>query len=177
MGLTPHARLYLCDLHRELSMKFKKTEPAVAEVDMTPMIDIVFQLIAFFMVITNFEQTQADERVKLPKDQLARPAKAKRDKELVINFGYIRNTDGSRAGTGDPRIFYAGENLSLSTFQTQLNFEKQNYVDTGVNPKEVTVIIRADAEVPTGQVQELIKKCQEASFEKFSLRAEQPPEP
>ena len=157
-------------------MKFQKTDPALVDVDMTPMIDIVFQLLAFFMVIVNFEQTQADERVKLPKDQLARPAKNKRDSELVINFGYFRNTDGSRVGTGDPLIFYAGESIPLSRFQTHLNFERQNYRDTGMNPKEVTVIIRADGEVPTGQVQELIKKCQEADFEKFSLRAEQPPE-
>ncbi len=154
-------------------MKFRKSDPAVADVDMTPMIDIVFQLLAFFMVIVNFEQTQADERVKLPKDQLARPAKNPRDKELVLNFGYERNTDGSRVGTGDPRIFYAGNVRSLADVHIDLNFEKQNYIDTGVDPKEVTVIIRADAEVPTGQVQELIKKCQEASFEKFSLRAEQ----
>ena len=44
-------------------MKIKSKKPAVADVDMTPMIDIVFQLIAFFMVITNFEQIQADELV------------------------------------------------------------------------------------------------------------------
>ena len=37
--------------------------------------------------------------------------------------------------------------------------------------KDVTVLIRADSEVPTGLVQELIKKCQEAGFTKFSLRA------
>ena len=54
-------------------MKIAKVDPAQAEVDMTPMIDIVFQLIAFFMVITNFENVRADERVKLPKDQLAKP--------------------------------------------------------------------------------------------------------
>jgi biopolymer transport protein ExbD len=154
-------------------MKFKNTDPAVAEVDMTPMIDIVFQLIAFFMVISNFEQTQADERVKLPQDQLARPAKNKRDNLLVLNFGFLRNTDGSRKGTGDPLIFYSGDNYPLATFTPQLEFERQNYIDTGVEPSEVTVIIRADAEVPTGQVQELIKKCQESKFEKFSLRAQQ----
>jgi biopolymer transport protein ExbD len=158
-------------------MKFKKTEPAVAEIDMTPMIDVVFQLISFFMMITNFEQTQADERVKLPQDQLARPAKTKRDNELVLNFGYDRNTDGSRKGAGDPFIFYSNLNVLLPNFKLQLDFEKQNYLDTGVNPKDVTIIIRADAEVPTGQVQELIKKCQESDFEKFSLRAQQPAEP
>ena len=41
-------------------MRINKSDAALAEVDMTPMIDIVFQLIAFFMVISNFEQTQAD---------------------------------------------------------------------------------------------------------------------
>jgi len=158
-------------------MKFNKTDPPQAEVDMTPMIDIVFQLIAFFMVITNFEQTQADERVKLPEDQLARPAKNKRDNELVLNFGFERNDDGSRKGAGDPYIFYASQKILVSNIQQTLKFEKQNYTDTGIDPKEVTVIIRADSEVPTGQVQELIKKCQEADFEKFSLRAKQAEEP
>ena len=156
-------------------MKFKKADASNADMDMTPMIDVVFQLISFFMMILNVEQAQADERVKLPLDQLARPTTVKRDHELVLNFGYVRNSDGSRAGTGDPIIFYANveQGIPVANFQTHLGFEKQNYIDTGVDPKEVTVIIRADAEVPTGQVQELIKKCQEAQFEKFSLRAQQ----
>lgn len=155
-------------------MKFTKTEPAVPEMDMTPMIDIVFQLIAFFMVITNFEQTQADERVKLPEDQLARPAENKRDNELVLNFGYERNADGSRKGTGDPYIFYTDQKIPVANIQDELEFEKKTFETVqGVEPKEVTVVIRADAEVPTGQVQELIKKCQEVNFEKFSLRAKQ----
>ena len=47
-------------------MRFRKAPVAMVEMDMTPMIDVVFQLITFFMLITNFEQTQADERVKLP---------------------------------------------------------------------------------------------------------------
>mgnify|MGYP006333519163 CR=1 FL=1 len=34
-------------------------------------------------------------------------------------------------------------------------------------------VIRADAEVPTGLVQELIEKCQQAKFTKFSLKASQ----
>ena len=45
----------------------------VPVMDMTPMIDVVFQLITFFMLVINFEQTEADERVKLPRDALARP--------------------------------------------------------------------------------------------------------
>ena len=47
-------------------MKIKAANVAVPEIDMTPMIDIVFQLITFFMVINNFDQNEADERVSLP---------------------------------------------------------------------------------------------------------------
>ena len=36
---------------------------------------------------------------------------------------------------------------------------------------KATVLIRADSEVPTGLVQQLIKKCQDNGFTKFSLRA------
>lgn len=37
--------------------------------------------------------------------------------------------------------------------------------------KNMTVVIRADYEVPTGLIQELIKLSQEAGFEKFSFKA------
>jgi hypothetical protein len=36
------------------------------------------------------------------------------------------------------------------------------------------VIIRGDAMVQAGKVQELIKHCQDVGFETFSLRAKQP---
>ena len=153
-------------------MKFKKAEQTNAEVDMTPMIDIVFQLIAFFMVAINFEQAQADERVKLPRDRLAKPADVKRDNELVINVGYRRDKDGDRI---DPQayVFYAAERIPVLNFAPKLQLERQVFQDTGVDPKEVTVVIRADAEVPAGLVQQLIKMAQEAKFEKFAVKATQ----
>ena len=41
----------------------------------------------------------------------------------------------------------------------------------GRSMKNATVVIRADRDVPTGIVQEAIRVCQEADFEKFVLRA------
>ena len=46
----------------------KQSTCRFTEPDMTPMIDIVFQLLTFFMIAINFENTKADERVKLPKE-------------------------------------------------------------------------------------------------------------
>jgi len=57
-----------------------------------------------------------------------------------------------------------------------LNREKRLFNDLGIDPKEITVVIRADSEVPTGEIQELIKLCQlqvgnVGGFQKFALKA------
>jgi biopolymer transport protein ExbD len=152
-------------------MKIKRHAPNVVDPDMTPMIDIVFQLIAFFMIVTNFEQTQADERVKLPADELARPPLAPREQELVLNMGFIRNPDGTPTHK-QPLIFRGGgSNFEVQDFGPQLEMEARVAEAKKIDPKSITVVIRADGEVPTGAVQELMKLGQESGFEKFSLKA------
>ncbi len=155
-------------------MKFAKAESTVPEVDMTPMIDIVFQLIAFFMVITNFEQTQADERVKLPADRLARPSKGKKDKQLVINFGFQRQSDGVESGKAKAQVFYNGERIAPANLKDEmLDREISNYKSTGVDITSVVVVIRADWKVKTGEVKTVMQACQGVGFVKFALRAKQ----
>ena len=44
-----------------------------AEPDLTPLLDIVFQLITFFMLVINFSNDNYDQRVKLPVAGTARP--------------------------------------------------------------------------------------------------------
>ena len=153
-------------------MRIKAAEPALNEVDMTPMIDIVFQLIAFFMVITNFEQTQADERVKLPKDRLAKPPVVKRADELTLNVGFFRDKEGKKLDP-DPWVFFGDEKYRVNDVTQRLKEERSFYVAVGKELTDVTVVIRADSEVPTGLVQELIKFSQENGFEKFALKATQ----
>ena len=156
-------------------MRVKEREANVAEVDMTPMIDIVFQLIAFFMVITNFENTRADERVKLPLDAIARPAEAPREKDLVLNIGFVRDPSGAvSADSPDPLLFHGdGTNYPLPEIGPVLEKEKRYFEDEGTDLKEVTVVIRADAEVPSGDIQNLIARAQQAGFTLFAVKAQQ----
>lgn len=152
----------------------KSSGAPVLEPDMTPMIDVVFQLISFFMLITNFEQTQADERVKLPIDQLARPPQTPRAKVLVVNIGYHRDKLGDKTDP-NPYVFQGDATVPVLDFGPYLKQEsrvaKSLYGPQG--DKEMTIEIRADAETPTGLIQDLIKMSQENGFEKFSLRAQQ----
>lgn len=153
-------------------MKTRKIEMGFTEPDMTPMIDIVFQLLTFFMIAINFENTKADERVKLPKDMLAKPPEVKPEHELVLNFGFERNLDGTKKNA-IPTVFYNERYVEVGQLTPDLEQEKR--VMEALHGKEVikdvTVLIRADSEVPTGLVQQLIKKCQDNGFTKFSLRA------
>ena len=153
-------------------MKLRKIEMGFTEPDMTPMIDIVFQLLTFFMITINFENTKADERVKLPKDLIARPPAVKPEHELVLNFGYQRDASGNRVKPF-PEIFYNERFVDVDHIWDDLQMEKRVMESLHGKDvmKEVTVLIRADSEIPNGLVQELIRRCQETGFSKFSLRA------
>jgi biopolymer transport protein ExbD len=153
-------------------MKVKQGSMPSAEMDMTPMIDVTFQLITFFMLVINFEQTQADERVKLPRDKLAKPPEVKLEHELVINVGYLRDETGKKIDP-TPYVLWAGENIRVLDMGQKFQQEKRIYKSQNQDIKTVTMVIRADAEVPTGLIQELIRLAQESSFEKFALKATQ----
>jgi biopolymer transport protein ExbD len=155
-------------------MKFKPADVSPAELDMTPMIDIVFQLITFFMVINKFDQDEADERVGLPRDTLARPPAVQRKNAFVLNFGFAKNQQGERL-SNDPFLFIGDEQLTLDQLRPRLRQESQFYRTIGTSLEDVTVEIRADASVKSGLVQELIQMCQETGieFQRFALKATQ----
>lgn len=156
-------------------MKIKSSGSNAPDVDMTPMIDIVFQLIAFFMVITNFDQQQADERVTLPKDQLAKPPEVKRENAFTINLGYDKESDGTIKDANSPLIFFGDEQFTVEGCAVKLKSEAQFYRTIGTELDDVTVEIRADAGVQSGLVQKLIQMCQEKGigFSRFALKATQ----
>jgi biopolymer transport protein ExbD len=151
-------------------MRIQVHQPNIIEPDMTPMIDIVFQLITFFMVVTNFEQTQADERVKLPADELARPPIAPREQEVVVNVGFLRDKDGNLTDP-TPYVFQADELIRVMDYGTRLRMEARVAETKKQDPRAITVVIRSDGETPTGLVQELMRMGQEAGFEKFAFKA------
>ncbi|NOZ39295.1 MAG: biopolymer transporter ExbD [Planctomycetes bacterium] len=145
-------------------MRFKpKGHTGIVEGDLTPMIDMTFQLIAFFMLVINFSDVEQDQRVQLPVSELAKPPTAPYEQPLTI---HLTKTD---------RYIYGGKEMTeISMLKSALLRETQiikRY--TSKSLADVTVIIRADQDAKTGQVQEIIQACQELEFEKFALRGKQ----
>jgi len=151
-------------------MRIKTNKMEMEEVNMTPMIDIVFQLIAFFMVVINFAQTQADERVTLPKVDLALPPEVTRKSERVFNIGFDKSKTG-KIQSG-PWVFHDGKKLTVAEMAPYLNREARS-LKRDEKLTNTTVVIRSDERVPHGVVQDFISLAQEYEFEKFALSGAQ----
>jgi biopolymer transport protein ExbD len=141
-------------------MARRDAEPATTDIDMTPMIDIVFQLMTFFIFTLNFSEAEQDDRIQLPLSQLAKPVPGPVEKPITLQV------------TNSSTVIYAGELVPILQIGGYLEREKASLVNAGRQPADATVIVRADGRAKTGEVQEVVKICQEKGFEKFALRAQ-----
>lgn len=138
----------------------RKHAAGIVEGDMTPMIDMAFQLIAFFMLVINFSDTEQDQRIHLPASELANPPKVPYAEPLTIHL------------TEQGQFIFGGDLLpGIEDLHRALLRETQIIArHTDKKLGDVTVIIRADENARTGEVQQIIGKCQELKFERFALR-------
>lgn len=142
-------------------MRVKSKKVDLAQGDLTPMIDMVFQLIAFFMVLINFAQTEANDRVVLPKSVLVKPP------EETLEFPIVLHV------TQDGEIILGGEGFTTDTLRIGLNRELAVISSEGKKPADANVIIRAHRNTAAGDVQEVIRVAQEQKLEKFALRVKE----
>lgn len=143
-------------------MKIARHDTTVMEGDMTPMIDMSFQLIAFLMVLVNFTADDVSARVILPESELARPPEgAPAENRIILQL------DG--AGS----IIYGADPVNIDGLKTILKNEAYLLTTRELEPKDALIIVRAHKNCPTGKVQEVIKTCQEQKFDHFVLRAKE----
>jgi biopolymer transport protein ExbD len=118
----------------------RKRLDSSSAIDLTPMVDVAFQLIIFFMVSTTFITLQSGLPVDLP--QATTSAVTSSDiPSVTINK--------------DNQIFIGSVPVTVETLEAQLKVQLQ---DTGFN----VVILRADKEVRHGlsvEVMDIIKRA------------------
>jgi biopolymer transport protein ExbD len=125
------------------------------------MIDMAFQLIAFFMVLINFAQTESNDRVKLPSSQLVKPP------EVPLAFPIILHV------AQDGEIILGGEDYTPETLRVGLQKEIAVIRAEGKSVKDANVVIRAHRDTAAGDVQEVIRVAQEQQLENFALRVKE----
>lgn len=139
---------------------------ASAEPNLTPMLDMVFQLVTFFMLVINFKGAQLDLSLKLPVLGSARPLDTEGHEELfVLNI----DSQGRLKVYGvekDLKAYIAGEaKVAIAKMSVDNpSFKRGDELPT-------MVVIRADKSTTFKLLDEVIKACQEHGFRRFSLKA------
>ena len=137
----------------------KKKSSEILEGDLTPMIDMTFQLIAFFMLLINFSEVDRAEEISLPSNILALPPEVRPDYQIILNL--------EPAGT----VKFQGQAKEIDAMGSVFRQEINSANREGVNdPGEIAVVIRSHEDTPTGLVQKLISECQASELQNFSLR-------
>jgi len=143
-----------------------------AEPNLTPLLDVVFQLITFFMLVINFSNDNYDVRVRLPVAGTARPLddadKAVGQDRLVLNI----DRDGHLLFTGKVLTQQkAMEEIKHQASLVKLNLKAAGVKLNATNDLPTTVILRADRETEFSSLFGLITACQANGFRRFALKA------
>lgn len=120
--------------------------------ELTPMIDVVFLLMIFFLVASKLDEADRSIDVVLPQAAAAKPLTS-RPREFVINI--------DREGN-----YYAGARpVRLDDLQQLL---RQAAAD---NPQRQTVIVRADEETAHKFVVGAMDACVQAGIEDYQVQS------
>jgi len=134
--------------------------------NLTPILDMVFQLITFFMLVINFKAASMDLSLKLPVVGSARPVDTKGQVELLVlnidSSGKL-NVYGAAREIG-PYIANEAEASKLSAKREIADFKDGDDLPT-------TVVIRADRKTRFKELYHVIETCQKYGFRKFALKA------
>lgn len=148
-------------------MSASMSHEASAEPNLTPMLDMVFQLVTFFMLVINFKGAAMDLSLKLPVVGSARPIDAKGKEELlVLNIDHL----GQLKVYGEPK----------PDVKRYIAEEARSYVDSAKRKNNTfqpgdalptIVVIRADEATPFELLNKIISTCQDQGFRDFALKA------
>ncbi|QDU55985.1 ExbD/TolR family protein [Aeoliella mucimassa] len=126
---------------------------SASTLSLTPLIDVVFLLLIFFLVATRFEEEERSLAVNLPKASAAQPTMFE-GKEIFVTI----NAEGD--------YFIEGKQFSAASLETELKNLYEN------NPGKQRVTIRADQDSRTANAVAVINACNKANIRDYNIATE-----
>jgi biopolymer transport protein ExbD len=144
-------------------MAGKKKDPLCTEdleLNMTPMIDVVFNLIIFFMIVTDMTQKELED-LTLPYSRVSVEDKDDpKEGRIIIN---ISKHPENFESEGEVEIKVKGRTYDLTALRRLLwkaaETRRSPNDDSGASPSEIYVLIRCDKEIPWKEVQWVMQAC------------------
>jgi len=141
-----------------------------AEMDMTPMIDITFQLIIFFLVANDLTRKETEE-LKLPQAIHGSIDDAtEKDLRVIIN---IMKPDNPANPPKIPEVIVKGKPYDLpdlTRFMRSMADLKREEPAGANAPSAIYVLIRADKQTPWQHVQYVMQVCADPTVRIYKMQ-------
>ena len=136
--------------------RIKRRSGGTLVLEITPLIDVVFLLLIFFMLATSFDERSAF-KIDLPKSTAAKTKSTLKEVQVLVDKEknvYLRYTDNSGKSQN--------EKLDLASFVSVVS-EKLN------NSESKDVIISADKDIDYGYIVEIMSLLKESGASAINI--------
>ena len=143
-----------------------QTGEEAGEPNLVPLLDLVFQLIMFFMITVNFVRLdQINEEITLPMAQAAVPMDTSADDFVFLNI----NKDGKLVGTMEE--YNGGKKLELFLKNKMINLERTARLQGEKTEPKIVMVIRADQNARYKDIWEYMEIGKLAGVKRIQFRA------
>jgi biopolymer transport protein ExbD len=150
-----------------------------AEPDLTPLLDLVLQLLMFFIINVNFVSDQVNPDIKLPRSVSARPMDKPGESDIFLNqksrtaafMNKLAPQDQERLRNADSIIMVTGRPpMSMLEARAWLKDRYQDAVRAGGEVKTV-IHFRPDGDLDVGELMKLMTACKVVGFKHIKMHA------
>lgn len=140
-------------------------EASDADPNLIPLLDLVLQLVMFFIMVANFAAQETTADVMLPHAVSARPPDPGETDVIYLNL----NQEGKLMVAGREPLSSLAETKYY--LMTEYQTAKRTAESRGDKDVKTVVIIRAHRDADFKPVFEILRECKSAGFRKWQLRA------
>jgi biopolymer transport protein ExbD len=149
-----------------------------AEPNLTPLLDLVLQLVMFFMLCANFVNDQSDATIKLPRAVAAKALGQGEDYLIFLNVtdqGKVRLAPTDQTTDADGNVISTLDNpAQVENFLK--NRAKEDRAAAGPankdKPLRSIVILRVHEDCPFDKTYAIMKACRRAEYLRVQLRVQ-----
>ena len=140
----------------------------VGEPNLTPLLDLVLQLLMFFLIVANFVLDQSNQDIKLPEATTAVPIDTDVKNILALNIDQDGKLVLSESGKGDDAKLDSEARIQRY-MKDQYEFFKRDGGEQAVN--KMAVVIRGDSRANFEHIYRVMRAAKDAGFVTVQLRA------
>jgi biopolymer transport protein ExbD len=141
------------------------------EINLMPLLDLVLQLIMFFIITVNFVAAdQFDESVSLPVVQSALPMEPTAEKWVFLNL----DKNGKLAGTLANQTLDTPAKIAAFLAREKEVLDREARAAGQKTELKIVVVLRADKNCRGRDVWQVVDSCQRAGFRRWQLRVKTP---